>query len=84
MKLILVGIREGKPVVHWLGVIATSLLVASVVTAGAGLTCFLLDRSFFLLPSALLFVLPMSLCTIVSANVARGLRLPPDQLSPLD
>ena len=83
MKLILVGVRNDKPVIHWPGVVATSAMVIAVMTISAWLMCFLLGRSFFLMPQTLAISIPMVLGTVIGMGIKRGLQTPPDQLTPL-
>jgi len=83
MKITLVGARNGTPVIHWPGVVAGSALVAAAVTLGAWLGCFLLWRSFFLLPQTLAISVPMVLVAVIGVGVKRGLQTPPSQLPPL-
>jgi hypothetical protein len=83
MKITLVGVRNGKPVIHWPSVVVMSAIVIAATSTGAVLGCFLLGRSFFLLPQTLAMSVPMLLVGVVGINVKRGLQTPPSQLPPL-
>ncbi len=80
MKLILVGVRDGKPVIYWPGVVATSVIVIAVATTSAWLVCLLLGRSFFLLPQSLAICVPMLMGFVIPGVIKQGLQTPPDQL----
>ena len=82
MKLVLVGTRNGQPVVNWPGVIATSLVISAVSVSGSILIYFLLTGTFG--AGGALMSIMMIHFFIMMPSIYGGLRLPPERLHQLD
>jgi hypothetical protein len=82
MKRILVGTRNGKPVINWPAVLVVAVVVGIAVGGACTATWFLLTGEFSL--PALIFPMPLSVGYFVGHAIRTRLCVPAEQLTPLD
>ncbi|HEX2971645.1 MAG TPA: hypothetical protein VHP11_04900 [Tepidisphaeraceae bacterium] len=81
LRLVTVGTRQGRPVIHWPGVAVAFLLVWGVMLASAWIVGLLLGYPLNLRSAGVLFTLSS---VILGSGIGRSLKLPPEQLVRLD
>jgi len=79
MKIALVGNRDGRSVINWLGVIAVSGIVATISLASV--SAFMLVTNWFSLPT-LILVVALCVGSLIGFSIQRALQLPIEQLPP--
>ncbi len=82
----IVGVRDGRKVIHWPGVLATAAILAVLIAAGMLLFDLILHRltGVSLLGYRLLAIVALGTAAILFFSIRRGLRLPPERLAALD
>jgi len=81
MRILIIGQRNGKPVIQWSRFLGLALVLSMVFGLGTGLVFYLLAGRWSHTPVLLGIVVGAG---ITSGGLFAGLRTPPEKLSPLD